>query len=383
MALLGNPNLAVSASNFRIAHYNVVAGQGRLRRRAALAAAVELLGESAAELFRGGPGRGRRLHARRRSLRPARATSFSISRHSATALNGQTENGTTYQAGIEQSRTYNNTLFNAYNPYYLATLNLAVTQPLLKNFGMNPTKRQLKLAFINADAGDRADAGRRVDYDLASREHLLGSRRRLAQRRDPGGRAEGGRSRSSRATCGSRGAAPRRRSTRSSRRRKCPNFQDGRLRGAADASRSFRTGSRASSRQTRTIRSGTPISCRRRRCSRFRRRAIWPASSRRRKRIVPKCGRRRTSGCAADIDVVFAKNQSLPQADVQAQYQSNGFAGILTPVPAFILGYCTGSGRTAGSGCQAARRRRPTRKARCRGRITTCGRAISRPSISR
>ena len=45
---------------------------------------------------------------------------------------------------------------------------------------------------------------------------------------------------------------------------------------------------------------------------------------------------------AADIDVVFAKNQSLPQADVQAQYESNGFAGLLTPVPAFLLGYCTG-----------------------------------------
>jgi outer membrane protein TolC len=45
----------------------------------------------------------------------------------------------------------------------------------------------------------------------------------------------------------------------------------------------------------------------------------------------------------ARIDVVFAANQSLPQADVQAQYQSNGFAGILAPVPLFLTSYCSGS----------------------------------------
>jgi HAE1 family hydrophobic/amphiphilic exporter-1 len=43
---------------------------------------------------------------------------------------------------------------------------------------------------------------------------------------------------------------------------------------------------------------------------------------------------------AAAIDVAFAKNQSLPQADVQAQYESNGFAGILAPVPLFITNFC-------------------------------------------
>ena len=48
--------------------------------------------------------------------------------------------------------------------------------------------------------------------------------------------------------------------------------------------------------------------------------------------------------------MVFAKNQSLPQADVQAQYQSNGFAGILTPVPKFIAGYCTESPGNGGLG---------------------------------
>ena len=47
---------------------------------------------------------------------------------------------------------------------------------------------------------------------------------------------------------------------------------------------------------------------------------------------------------AADIDRSFAANQSLPQADVQVQYLSNGFAGILAPVPGFLLGECFSAG---------------------------------------
>ena len=34
----------------------------------------------------------------------------------------------------------------------------------------------------------------------------------------------------------------------------------------------------------------------------------------------------------ADLDMVYAKNQALPQADVVVQYFSNGFAGILQQV---------------------------------------------------
>ncbi len=53
---------------------------------------------------------------------------------------------------------------------------------------------------------------------------------------------------------------------------------------------------------------------------------------------------------AAAVDVAYAKNQSLPQADVQAQYQSNGFAGILAPVPLFISSFCTGQVGNGGLG---------------------------------
>ena len=41
---------------------------------------------------------------------------------------------------------------------------------------------------------------------------------------------------------------------------------------------------------------------------------------------------------SADIDRAFAQNQSLPQADLQVQYLSNGFAGVLTPVPSVPVG---------------------------------------------
>ena len=42
----------------------------------------------------------------------------------------------------------------------------------------------------------------------------------------------------------------------------------------------------------------------------------------------------------ADLDRAYAKNQALPQADVQATYLSNGFAGLLTPVPALLKNQC-------------------------------------------
>ena len=134
-------------------------------------------------------------------------TSFSTSPAFQYGVSGQTESGGAYQAGIQQSRTYNNTLFDAFNPYYLATLNLAVTQPLLKNLGMNATKRELKLAIVNADSGvaqtlvDASSTISQVEDDV------LGSRRGVAQRRDP-----------TRSAKGSDRAATKQRAARSARR---------------------------------------------------------------------------------------------------------------------------------------------------------------------
>ena len=50
---------------------------------------------------------------------------------------------------------------------------------------------------------------------------------------------------------------------------------------------------------------------------------------------------------AAAIDRAYAKNQALPQADLQMQYESNGFAGIPAPVTKFIAGICSSEGLIA------------------------------------
>ncbi len=154
MALLKNNNLAISASNFRVAAITS-SNEGRVRRRAAFGADLELLGESAAELSWPPAPANRQLMGR---VDPIDApslpeTSSSTSPGFQYGVSGQTESGGAIRPASSRVRTYNNTLFDAFNPYYLATLNLAVTQPLLKNLGMNATKRELKLAIVNADSG--------------------------------------------------------------------------------------------------------------------------------------------------------------------------------------------------------------------------------------
>ena len=131
----------------------------------------------------------------------------------------------TYQAGIQQSRTYNNTIFNAYNPYYIATLNVAVTQPLLRNAGMNATKRQLKLAFVNADATAAqalVDASNTISQVEDAYWNLVAAWRNVAIQEEALKEAIA----QQRATCASRGAAPPHRSTRSSRRRRSRTLQN-------------------------------------------------------------------------------------------------------------------------------------------------------------
>ncbi len=152
MSLLSNTNLAISASNFRIAHYNIAQVKGAYDVALHLQPQSNYSVNPPQNFLAAGPG-----EAGIYTPGPIVTSGpGNIVQHQSAfgyGLSGQTENGTSYQAGIEQSRTYNNTLFNAFNPQYLATLNLAVNQPLLKNFGMNATKRQLKLAVINGDAG--------------------------------------------------------------------------------------------------------------------------------------------------------------------------------------------------------------------------------------
>ncbi|HEY2553810.1 MAG TPA: TolC family protein, partial [Candidatus Cybelea sp.] len=151
MSLLKNPNLAVSASNVKVARYQITQAKGQYDVQLHLEPSSSYSVTPPENLFEAGPGEvGKYTPGPEFTTGPG-----DVIQHQSTfqyGLGGQTENGTQYQAGIQQQRTYNNTIFDEYNPYYLATLNLGVTQPLLKNAGMNAGKRLLKLSFINADA---------------------------------------------------------------------------------------------------------------------------------------------------------------------------------------------------------------------------------------
>ena len=337
MSLLNNPKLAVSASNFRIARYNIVQVKGAYDVVLHLEPQSSFSVNPPENFLQAGPGEvGEYTPGPTFTSGPGNI----IQHQSSTAygLSGQTENGTSYQAGITQSRTYNNTTFNAYNPYYLASLNLAVTQPLLKNFGMNATKRQLKLAFINADADTAQtliDASNTISQVENTYWDLLSAWRNVAIQEEA--LRESIAQQQSNLRLVKRGAAAPIDAVESETQ--VANFQ-------TDVFRALQTVSELQNQLKSLVAShaGDPI---------------WSAN------LVPSTSVEQLPSAgdlstvvaeakakrpevrqaldrrlAAGVDVVFAKNQSLPQADVQAQYQSNGFAGILTPVPKFIAGYC-------------------------------------------
>ncbi len=197
MALLKNPNLAISASSVRVARYTIVADKGAYDVQLQLKPSSSFSVQPPQNAFVAGPGELGRYTPAPGSTPGVIYTTGpgNIIQHESAfqyGIGGQSENGMTYQAGIQQSRTYNNSVFNAYNPYYIATLNLAVTQPLLKNGYMNAAKRQLKLAFVNADATTAQALVDSSNTHRAGREGVLEPRRRMAQRRDPGGGAARG-----------------------------------------------------------------------------------------------------------------------------------------------------------------------------------------------
>jgi outer membrane protein TolC len=337
MSLLNNPKLAVSASNFRVARYNIVQVKGAYDVALHLEPQSNFSVNPPENFLQAGPGQvGEYTPGPIFTSGPGNI----IQHQSSTAygLSGQTENGASYQAGITQSRTYNNTTFDAYNPYYLASLNLAVTAPLLKNFGMNATKRELKLAFINADAATAQtliDASNTISQVESTYWDLLAAWRDVAIQEEALREAIAQQQSNERLV--KRGAAAPIDAVESETQ--VANFQ-------TDVFRALQTVSELQNQLKSLVTSHAAD-------------PIWaanlvpstsveqlPTSSdlatvvAEAKAKRPEVRQALDRRLAAGVDVIFAKNQSLPQADVQAQYQSNGFAGILTPVPKFIASYC-------------------------------------------
>lgn len=337
MSLLSNTNLAISASNFRIAHYDIAQARGAYDVALHLQPQSNYSVNPPQNFLAAGPGQvGVYTPGPIYTTGPGDI----IQHQSATGygLSGQTVSGTTYQAGIEQSRTYNNTLFNAFNPQYLATLNLAVNQPLLKNFGMNATKRTLQLAVVNADAGvaqTLIDASNTISQVEDTYWDLVAAWRNVAIQE--AALQEAVKQQQSNVRLAQRGAGAPIDAVES--QTQISNFQTSVFRAlqnvsqlqnrlkslvASNANDPIWAANLVPSTSVEQLPSAADLA------------TVVAEAKANRPEVRQALDRR----LAAAIDVAYAKNQSLPQADVQAQYQSNGFAGLLTPVPKFILNFC-------------------------------------------
>jgi HAE1 family hydrophobic/amphiphilic exporter-1 len=336
MSLLKNPNLAVSASDFRVARYNIVEAKGQFDVQLHLQPSSNFSVNPPSNFLEAGPGELGFYPGAKPTTGPG-----NIIQHQSSfqyGVGGQTVEGGTYQAGIQQSRTYNNTVFNAYNPYYLATLNLAVTQPLLKNFGTNAAKRRLKLAMVNADA---STAQSLVDTSTALSQvedtywNLVAAWRNVVIQQESLKEAIAQQQTNVRLAKRGQGAAI----DAVESETQVANFADAVFAAFQEVSR-LQTALKG----LIVADPGDPI---------------WQANLVPSSSVLqlptandlttvialgeqnrPEVRQAHDKQLQADLDRAFARNQSLPQADVQAQYLSNGFAGLLAPVPAFLTNNC-------------------------------------------
>jgi outer membrane protein TolC len=137
MALLKNPDLSVAASNTRVASYQVQEAKGAYDVHFFVEPSIKHDTNPAENVFfSGGP-----------DYAPIVQNYQSVQ----AGFEGQLPTGTQYNVNVSQTKTNDNTSINAFNPYYAASLNVSITQPLLKGLAMNDTKRQLELSVVNAD----------------------------------------------------------------------------------------------------------------------------------------------------------------------------------------------------------------------------------------
>lgn len=156
MALARNPDLAISASNTRIGGYQIQAAKGAYDVRFFINPSINHSNTAPENAFFSGP-----------SFGPIVGNNQTL----AAGVNGQLASGTQYNINITQTSIQNNTVINAFNPYYTASLNATITQPLLRNFGPgNDTRRQIELAVLN-EAGTTAQTLSSVSTTLESVEY--------------------------------------------------------------------------------------------------------------------------------------------------------------------------------------------------------------------
>jgi outer membrane protein TolC len=136
MALLRNPNLAIAAGNTRIAAYGIEAARGTFDVKFQVTPEANRSIAAPQNPFFAGPRYG-----------PIVSGNESVSG----GISGVLPNGQTYDVSLSQTRTTSNEIVNLLNPTYLSALSFTLTQPLLRNAGMNAPKRQLELSSIDAN----------------------------------------------------------------------------------------------------------------------------------------------------------------------------------------------------------------------------------------
>jgi outer membrane protein TolC len=137
MALLKNPDLAVSASNARIAGYQIAAAKGAYDVNFMLEPSVTHVSEAPQNAFFAGPNFGPIVQNRQQIQG---------------GVSGIMPGGQQYSVSVSGGRIDDNTTINAFNPTFPTSLQLALTQPLLQGAGDNPVKHQIQLAVVGADA---------------------------------------------------------------------------------------------------------------------------------------------------------------------------------------------------------------------------------------
>jgi HAE1 family hydrophobic/amphiphilic exporter-1 len=137
MGLQRNTDLAISSSNARIANYQIVAAQGASDIQFQLTPSYQHTLTPAESPFSTGPG-GEPVTQIEQSVQGG--------------FRAQTPYGTQVALTGSAASVYNDSIYNSYNPFYQTAIGLSITQPLLRGRGVNAQSRQLQLTAANAQA---------------------------------------------------------------------------------------------------------------------------------------------------------------------------------------------------------------------------------------
>lgn len=138
MALSRNTDLAVQNANTRIAGYQIKEAKGAYDVKFMIEPSVQHSQQAPQNAFFAGPKFG-----------PITQNAQSLSY----GVQGNLPTGGQYSVGVTQTRIDNNTTINAFNPWYTASLNVGITQPLLRGVGPgDPIRHQISLAYIGQQA---------------------------------------------------------------------------------------------------------------------------------------------------------------------------------------------------------------------------------------